>query len=198
MAGFAHLGVGLAAKQVAPKIPVGILVAGAYAIDIVWGGFWLAGVEKYPGEGVAATAPWSHGLFMSLVWSAVTALVTVLITRNRRTALVMGLLVFSHWVVDFIAKPMTHAFPNDAGLPLLFDGSPTVGLGLWRTALGEYIGEYGTVAAGLVIYLLARRRYSQTPNRSGRPKILNRSLSKSRAGSVRESSGNSRDERPMG
>lgn len=156
MAGLAHLGVGLAAKRVAPNVNAGVLVGAAYAIDIVWAGFWAAGLEHFPGSGAVSTAPWSHGLFMSVVWSAAAAAVTFLITRNRRTSLVIGLLVFSHWVVDFIAKPMTHAFPTDAGLPLLFDGSPTVGLGVWRTAAGEYVGEYGTAALGAMVYMLTR------------------------------------------
>jgi len=154
MAALAHLGVGLAAKQVAPTVPAGILVAGAYAIDIVWGGFFLAGIEKFPAPGIDSTAPWSHGLFMSVVWSALAAGIAALVTRNRRTALVIGLLVFSHWVIDFIAKPMTFSMPYDKGVPLLFRGSPTIGLGLWRYQLGEYIGEYGTLAFGAVMYIL--------------------------------------------
>lgn len=154
MAGLAHLGVGLAAKRVAPNVPAGWLVAAAYGIDIVWGGLYAAGVEHLPGPGVDSTAPWSHGLFMSLVWSLAAGLLTLLISRNRRTSLIIGLLVFSHWVVDFIAKPMLHAYPSDSGVTLFFDKSWTMGLGLWRTAAGEYIGEYGTTALGLIIYFL--------------------------------------------
>lgn len=156
MAGLAHLGVGMAAKRFAPNVHVGALIAAAYAIDIVWAGFWAAGLERYPGSGVDSTAPWSHGLIMAVIWSVAAGLITMVISRSNRTSLIIGLLVFSHWVVDFIAKPMTHAFPNDAGLPLLFAGSPTVGLGVWGSAIGEYIGEYGTVVAGLVVYLLTR------------------------------------------
>lgn len=161
MAGLAHLGVGLAAKHVAPNVNAGVLVVSAYAIDIVWGAFWAAGVEQYAGSGVAHTAPWSHGLFMSVVWSVLTASAAWLISRNRRTSLIIGLVVFSHWVVDFMVKPMTFAFPTDSGLPLLFDGSPTVGLGLYRTQIGQNVGEYGSAILGLLIYIytvIKRRR----------------------------------------
>jgi len=154
MAGLAHLGVGMVAKRVAPNVPVGVLVAAAYTIDIVWAGFWVAGIEHYPAPGVVNTAPWSHGLFMSVVWSVVAAAITLLVTRNRRTSCIIGLLVFSHWVVDFIAKPMLHVYPSDSGLPLLFEGSPTVGLGLWSTAVGVSVGEYGTAILGIVVYVL--------------------------------------------
>ena len=158
MAGLAHVGVGLAAKRFAPDIPLGILLAGAYAIDIVWGTFVMTGIEHFSGPGSATTNPWSHGLLMAVVWSGVAALIAQRRRHNFRTSVIIGLLVFSHWVVDFISHPMTAVFPGDTGLPLFFEGSPTVGLGVWSTQLGVNIGEYGTLIAGLAIYLLARAR----------------------------------------
>lgn len=161
MAGLAHLGVGLAAKRLAPDVNAGALVVAAYGIDIVWAGFWAAGLEQFPGPGVSATAPWSHGLFMAVIWSAAAGLLALAISRNRRTSLLIGLLVFSHWVVDFIAKPMTYTFPDDVGVPLFFAGSPVVGLGVWGTAVGQTIGEYGTALLGFLIYLVTRWQVKQ-------------------------------------
>jgi hypothetical protein len=158
MAGLAHLGVGLAAKPVAPKVPLVVLLVSAYVIDIVWGVFFFAGIEHLPQPGLTTTSAWSHGLFMSVIWSVLAALLAALISRNARISIVIGLLVFSHWVVDFISHPMTAVFPGDTGLPLLFEGSPTVGLGVWRTQLGVNIGEYGSLALGLVIYMLTLRK----------------------------------------
>jgi len=158
MAGLAHTGVGLAAKHFAPKVPLWILLVGAYTIDILWGVFYFAGVESYPTPGVVAACPWSHGLFMSLLWSAAAALLAALFSRSFRTSLFMGLLVFSHWIVDFISKPMLAAFPTDSGLPLLFDGSPVVGLGMYSTQIGVNIGEYGSLIFGLAIYIFTVRK----------------------------------------
>jgi hypothetical protein len=158
MAALAHLGVGLAAKPAAPKIPVVVLVISAYVIDFIWGVFFFMGIERMPEPNSPTTNPWSHGLFMAVVWSVLAGLVVALISHNRRTSLIIGLLVFSHWVVDFISHPMTAVFPGDTGLPLLFEGSPTVGLGVWGTQLGVNIGEYGTLIVGFVIYLLTLRK----------------------------------------
>jgi hypothetical protein len=155
MAGLAHVGVGLAAKRFAPNVPVGILLLGAYVIDIVWGVFFVVGVEHF---GVTTTNPWSHGLFMAVVWSAVAVLIAQRCCHDLRTSIIIGLLVFSHWVVDFISRPMTAVFPGDPGLPLFFEGSPTVGLGVWSTQLGVNVGEYGTLMVGLVIYLWTRHK----------------------------------------
>jgi len=152
MASLTHLGVGLAAKRIAPRIPVWILIVAAYAIDLLWGVFFFAGLEAMPGQGPATTNPWSHGLFMAVVWSLLAGLAAFGLSRDRRTGVVIGLLVFSHWVVDFISHPMKAAFPEDTQLSLLFDGSPTVGLGVWSTQLGQDIGEYGGLALGVLIY----------------------------------------------
>jgi hypothetical protein len=44
------------------------------------------------------------------------------------------------------------------GLPLLFEGSPRVGLGLETTLLVGLIMELSLLAAGIAIYLAARKR----------------------------------------
>jgi hypothetical protein len=151
MAAMTHMAVGLVAKRIAPKMPVILLILAAYVIDMIWGVFYYFGIETMA-DGTT-TNPWSHGLFMSLVWSALVGLVTFLISRNHRAGWIAALLVFSHWIIDVISHPMLFAFPHDTGLSLFFDGSPTVGLGLWRTELGVNIGEYGMLALGFVIYV---------------------------------------------
>jgi hypothetical protein len=118
----------------------------------------FAGIEHLPDANLSGTNPWSHGLFMGLIWSLLAGIITMLFSKVRHTSLMIGGLVFSHWVIDFISHPMTAAFPGDTGLSLLFDGSPTVGLGLWGTQLGVNIGEYGTLIVGLIIYILTLRK----------------------------------------
>jgi hypothetical protein len=154
MAGLAHLGVGLAAKRVAPKVPLAVLITGAYAIDIIWGMFYFAGLEHFPEPGVVSSAPYSHSLFMAIIWSALAGIIVWFIKHNHRTSILIGLIVFSHWVVDFITQPMTIIFPDNTGLLLFFEGSPEVGLGLYRTQMGVNIGEYGTLILGIIIYSL--------------------------------------------
>ena len=135
-----HFSVGLAAKPLAPKVPLGVLLLATWLLDVLAIGFGFAGIER----GGSAGLPWSHGLFMSVIWSVLAALLTARIYRTHRAG-VVGLLVFSHWVLDFISHPIPfssfswrswqwsygHPLPSD--LPLLFSGSPKVGLGLYNS-----------------------------------------------------------------
>ena len=100
-----------------------------------------------------ASVPWSHGLLTSVVWSILAGAIAYLFYRDRRTGIVVGLLVFSHWVLDLIVH-----LPD---LPLLFDGSPLVGFGLWGSGPGLVISgilELVLLAGGVAIYMVTRRR----------------------------------------
>ena len=160
MAGMAHLSVALAAKRAAPRTPLWALIASSYAIDIAFGAFALAGVEQMPRSGPyeedvakSSVSPWSHSLAMAGVWTALSMLISVAACRDRRTTTAVGLLAFSHWIVDFITKPMTAVYPEDGGLPLWPGSSVTVGLGLYRHRGAVNTVEYGSLALGGLLYL---------------------------------------------
>jgi hypothetical protein len=153
MAGLAHLSVGLAAKPAAHKIPVWVLILMAYGIDLVCFGFIGVGLEQFPKDGVVATAPWSHSLLMAVIWSVLAAVIVKLITHNTRITLIIGLLFFSHWALDFISHPMTALFPTAPGLLLFPGGSLEIGLGLYRSLTAANIFEYVSLALGLGIYV---------------------------------------------
>src|SRR6267143_4186500 len=146
MAALAHIAVGLAASRAVPKPPsmsqfkhMVVFVLLADALDLIWRVLCLAGIEHDPSPG-----PWSHGLFMSVVWSAIAVLVAWRVSDSVRTGVLVGLVVYSRWVLDYITHPMTALIPSDPVLLLLFDGSPEVGLGLYRTRLGVYLCESGS------------------------------------------------------
>jgi hypothetical protein len=140
---------------IAPDIHPIILVLCAYLLDIVFLGFMLFGLEDMPKSDRIVEAPWSHSFFMALFWSGLTGLACFLITSDLSIGLILGILVFSHWVVDFIVSPMTYAFPNDTGkLIHPFRGSSKVGLGVMRTKAGVIIVEGGITSLGCIIFLL--------------------------------------------
>ena len=158
MAGITHLGIGLMSKRIAPRIPVWILILCAYLIDVIFFVLMFAGIEEMPQTDRITYAPWSHSLFMAIFWTLLITAIIYYFSRNNRTSLLLGLLVFSHWIIDFISQPMTYVFPMNGG-PLLhpFGDSITLGLGVWSSELGVIIGEFGTLLLGLVIYFVTWR-----------------------------------------
>jgi hypothetical protein len=158
---FGHIGVGLAAKPAAPKAPLGALLFSATALDTLWGVFALTGIEALDTSG-NSSLHWSHGLFMAVVWSVAGFGLAFLLTRDRRTSLVIGLLVFSHWVLDFVSHPMGMGKELPPDLPLLFEGSPKVGLGLYNSVAAALITDFGLLAVGGALYLGTTRPRDRT------------------------------------
>jgi membrane-bound metal-dependent hydrolase YbcI (DUF457 family) len=158
-----HIAVALAAKPVAPKAPLWAYLVACELLDLLSFLFLAIGLENPATSTVDLTngvqfivpgsIPWSHGLFMSLVWSGLAALLAWLFLRDRRVTVTVGLVVFSHWLLDLIVH-----LPD---LPLFFEGSPKVGLGLWGsgpTFIASMILEFVMLGIGLAMYLNWRKK----------------------------------------
>ena len=153
MTPFGHLAIGFAAKPAGPtRIHLGVLLAASWLLDLLYFIFAFTGIESIenltrPG---AVPTPYSHGLFMAVIWSALAGLLAWRLYRSRRAGLVIGLVAFSHWVLDFISWN---------NLFLFFDGSPKVGLGLFNAmGAGTIYVELGLFLAGLAIYFVFKPR----------------------------------------
>jgi len=162
MAGLAHAAVGLAAKPLVPKVNVGWLILGTYMLDILWIAFWGVGLEIWPAKPGAHPLWWDHSLLMAVVWSVFFGLLASWLGRRSRyrtrIGIVFGLMVFSHWVLDWITHPMTALASHDTGIPLAFGNSPLVGLGFYRSLTVVWVTEIGGFLAGLAIYIVWRVR----------------------------------------
>ena len=162
-----HLAVGLAAKPAAPRVPLLVLILATEVLDLLTLAFLATGVERLGitrtelSHGLTmvspAAIPWSHGLVMSLVWSALAVGIAFLAFRDRRASAIVGLLVFSHWVLDLLVHPQE--------LPLFLAGSTKLGLCLWCSGPGLIISgilEFALLAAGVAIYVVHRKRHPRT------------------------------------
>ena len=171
MAALAHAAVGFAAKRVTPSAPLWVLLVAVYVVDILWAAFWLAGLDHFPQPGIEVPAPWSHSLTMACLLSLGAAAVMSRSTAKRGLGLLVGGLVFSHWLVDFVTQPMRAAFPG-AGfrMRVFFTPSPTIeGFGLYSSAIVLNLVEYGTLALGVLAYVWAVRRI-RAVRRAAQPK----------------------------
>lgn len=150
-----HFAAGLAIKARIPKAPTWGLLLGVGLLDLLFGPFVLAGIERV--TLTPAVSPgfsldyidWSHSLAMSLVWSALFA--ALFWRRGRVVALAMGAAVFSHFVLDLVMHP--------ADLALWPGSSVHLGFGLWRLLpTGWWFVELAVIIAGLGYYWLRARR----------------------------------------
>ena len=91
--------------------------------------------------------PYSHSLIAAIVWSGIAAMIYKSVWRakaSKAAALLVGLAVFSHWILDFIAHPRDLA---------IYDNTWKVGLGFWNYRGLEFGLEVALLAGGIVFYL---------------------------------------------
>ncbi len=151
-----HYALGLAAKRFAPRTSLGTLFAAPTLADLLWPVFLLLGWERarmVPGPNPFLVLwlddiPISHSLLTLILWGGVFGYLYRTRTGYARGALVVGLLVVSHWVLDYV----THR-PD---MPL-YPGGVAVGLGLWNSVVGTVVVEGLLFSAGLAIYLRTTR-----------------------------------------
>src|SRR3972149_1174301 len=147
-----HFGVGFAAKRIDNKPSLGTLFIATQFIDLLWPFFLILGiVEVEIKTGISAMNPFdftyypfSHSLFGVLVWALLFGVVYFLFKKNFKSALVLGALVISHWVLDLIVH-----IPD---LPIFPGGSIKVGFGLWNSILSTIIIEGLIFLAGVYFY----------------------------------------------
>lgn len=163
-----HFAVALAAKKAAPKTSLATLIAAAQLVDLLWPLFLLLGWEHVRidlGNTIVTPLdfydyPITHSMIGALGWSVLFGGLYFMRRKLSREAVVVGLVVFSHWVLDLL----THR-PD---LPLMNNESMKFGLGLWNSFAGTFIVEFGLF--GLSAYLY----YSSTApkNSTGKYSIL--------------------------
>jgi membrane-bound metal-dependent hydrolase YbcI (DUF457 family) len=149
----AHFGVGFGAKAAAPNVSLGSLFLAAQFIDLIWPTLLLFGVERVNiiTDGTRSPPlefvyyPFSHSLLAVMVWAALVAASYFVVRRSRIGALVLGLAVVSHWLLDLVVH-----YPD---LPLYPGNGPLLGFGVWSSPVVATVLEFSIFAAGLWLYL---------------------------------------------
>jgi hypothetical protein len=158
MPAIAHIGIGFAAKKALHAVNVLLLIIAAEFIEIVFMVLWGLGIEHPPTDTLQPYSPYSHSILMGLTWPVFMGLLILTLSRNKRLSLIIGLLVLSHFILDFIASPKTAFYAADTGMPWLADYTSTYGLGIWSNGIVAGIGEIGFLVAGIIIYYVTVRK----------------------------------------
>ena len=153
-----HYSVAFAAKTKRNKIPLWILFIAVQFLDYIWATLVLLGIEKLRViKGFTAGSmldsyfhPYSHSLIAAILWSGVAAVgykpfCGWLGYAYRKSAgLLIGVVIFSHWMLDLIAHPRDLA---------IYDNTWKVGFGLWNYRDPEFALEIALLAGGIILYL---------------------------------------------
>src|SRR5437763_7521454 len=114
-----HYSVAFAARSERNKIPLWVLFVAVQFLDYIWATLVLFGIEKLRViKGFTAGSmldsyfhPYSHSLIAAALWSGVAALCYNPICRwlghryTKSAGVVLGIAVFSHWMLDLVAHP---------------------------------------------------------------------------------------------
>jgi len=152
-----HFAVGLAAKPIAPRVSLAILILSAVLADALWIAFFTAGLERVVIEpGIMATnslnlvsVPFSHGLVMDVVWAVVLGGIYFGARRDSRGAWMIVAVVLSHWILDVVSHRPD--MPLAPGIDLRF------GLGLYNSRMATFLVEGTLWFTALVVYVRATR-----------------------------------------
>jgi hypothetical protein len=153
-----HYSVAFAVRTEQNKIPLWVLFVAVQFLDYIWATLVLLGIEKLRViKGFTAGSmldsyfhPYSHSLIATLLCSGVAALCYKPLCRwlgygyTKSAALVVGVAVFSHWILDLIAHPRD--------LPI-YDNTAKVGFGLWNYRDPEFALEIALLGLGIALYL---------------------------------------------
>ena len=154
-----HFGFAALVKSREREVPLWSLMLATVWLDIVFVPLFLAGIETIEpapgtnggyGAGIIH-ANYTHSLLGAIVLSAILGAACGMLW-GRRSAVVVALVAFSHWVLDLIV--------HRGDLPLLpgnWGHLPTLGFGLWRVPLAAMSVEMALVLAGAWLYHRAAR-----------------------------------------
>lgn len=152
-----HYALAFGAKRMAPAVSLGTLFMACQFADLLWPTLVMLGleiVEIDPGNTLVTPLnfvkyPYSHSMVMLLVWSMVFALCYFVIRRGRAGAITVGVLVFSHYILDVI----THR-PD---MPVTIDGETRLGMGLWNYPGTTLATESAMFIIGATMYASVTR-----------------------------------------
>ena len=147
-----HFGVSFGAKTLQPRVSLGTLFLATQLADLVWPTLLLLGIERVRIVPHATATnsfdfvyyPFTHSLVGQVVAGLLLGLAYWLWRRNGPGALLVGLLVPSHWLLDLVVH-----VPD---LPLAPGQSPLFGLGLWNHLALTQVVEFALLGVGLWRY----------------------------------------------
>lgn len=155
-----HFGLAAIVKSREPQVPLWALMLSTQLMDVLFVvlyAFKIEGFDNAPGTNggygnLIIHADYTHSLVGALAISIV-AMIAAMIPWGRRNGLIIGAMVFSHWILDLIVhRGDMPILPGDAG------NLPRLGFGLWTIPWLSFLAELVLILAGAYLYYHAVMR----------------------------------------
>ena len=141
-----HFAVAFTSKRIDTRLSLGTLVLAAMLPDILWPVFTMAGIEYIASKPTGNfDVAMSHSLLMVTIWGALFAGAYFFQHRDKRAAMILFIVVLSHWILDSIS----HKHSLAPGVNIY------VGLGLWKSLLATFLVEGGFWLVAIILYVRA-------------------------------------------
>jgi hypothetical protein len=147
-----HFGLAAGVKASEQQAPLWALMLATAWLDVLFAPLFAMGIEDLetlPGGGygnVIIHADYTHSLVGAAIFAALFGLIAT-IPWGRRVGVVLGAVVFSHWLLDLIVHRADMAI-----LPGNIGGLPRLGFGLWRAPAAAALLELAIIAVGSYLY----------------------------------------------
>jgi membrane-bound metal-dependent hydrolase YbcI (DUF457 family) len=162
-----HFGFAAIVKSRETRVPIWSLMLAAVWLDVIFIPLFMMKIETIQAvPGVHGSyganiiyADYTHSLLGSLVLSALFGL-AFLPFWGKRCAIVLGLVSFSHWLLDLVVhRHDMPLLPGNAG------NFPRLGFGLWQFRMASFVVEFVLVIVGAWCYWKAANRVSDRAKR---------------------------------
>lgn len=130
-----HLGFGLGAYSFRKTVPLWLLLIAAQLPDWLDAGYCIADIDRGP------YGLYTHGFIPIAIAAAVAALFTYALIRDAKGALIVALVVASHWGLDYFT-----------GIKPTWPGGPVVGMNLYARPIVDVVMESATILVGWLLY----------------------------------------------
>src|SRR6266567_4045988 len=157
-----HYGPSFAIKSLRPAIPLWLLFIAVQLVDVAWAVLVLLGIEQVrivPGITDSNPLdlyymPYTHSLAAAILWTGAAIVLCKPLrgVRDWSAAALVGVAVFSHWVLDFLVHR-----PDLA----LYDNRGKVSLGIWNYPILAFL------VPSNVCLQQSRSSWPLPPSRSG-------------------------------
>lgn len=161
-----HFALATGLKRGAPRLPLWVLMLSTYLLDVIFIGLFATGIEGLtpidPSQpvhygGVLIHAYYTHSLVGALLISGIAGVVGSRFW-GRQGGLVIGAVVFSHWLLDLLVH-----CPDLPILPDNWGNLPLLGLGLWAYPAVSMAIEFGMIVLGVVLYYRSAAQLPPAP-----------------------------------